>query len=140
MIGMIKTDENIKQGVQSEEKPIPEANEQVMMMFDALEKNYNEDKINERVEALRKFREEVSVFSLRYDKFESEQQPKLKGLPVFDKGLKFYNEHNELIIQELDNEIKRSEQEIAGIKAFREKQLKAMMMVLHANPHTLHSI
>jgi hypothetical protein len=91
---MVETNENIKQCVQSEDKPIPEADEQVMMMFDALEKSYNEEKINERVEALRKFREEVSVFSLRYAKFESEQQPKLKGLPVFDKGLKFYNEHN----------------------------------------------
>ena len=94
--------------------------------------------ITQRVEALRKFKEEVSVFSLKYGKFESEQQPKL-GLPVFEKGLNFYTDHNVQIIQELDNEIKRTEKEIDGVKAFREKQLKVMMMVLHATPLTMPS-
>ena len=131
---MVEANEEIKQGVQPQDKPTPDADEQVKMIFEALEKNYNEDKITERVEALRKFRDEVSVFSLRYAKFESEQQPKLKGLPVFDKGLKFYNEHNEQIMQELDKEIKRTEKEIAGVKAFRELQLKQMMLVLHSSP------
>ncbi len=76
------------------------------------------------MEAYRKFKEEVSVFSLKYAKFESEQQPKLKGLPVFYRGLKFYNELNVQIIQELDNEINRTEKEIEGFKAVREIQLK----------------
>ena len=91
---MVETNVEITQGVQPQEKPTPNADEQVTIMLEALEKNYNEDKITERVEALRNFREEVSFFSLRYAKFESEQQPKLKGLPVFEKGLKFYNDHN----------------------------------------------
>ena len=41
-----------------------DADEAALMMIDALEKNYKTEKINERMEALRKFKEEVSVFSL----------------------------------------------------------------------------
>jgi len=41
-------------------------------MIELLEKNCNENKIAERLEALKKFKEEVSVFSLKYGKFESE--------------------------------------------------------------------
>ncbi len=80
--------------------------------------------IGERLEALRKFKEEVreelSVLSLKYAKFESEQQPKLKTVPVFLRGLKFYDELNVQHIQEIDNEIKRTEKEIDACKAFRE--------------------
>ena len=93
--------------------------------------------ITERVEAYRKFKEEISVFSLKYAKFESEQQPKLKVLPVFSKGLKFYNELNLQIIQEIESEIKRTEKELDGVKAFREFQLKQMMMVLNMSPQTM---
>jgi hypothetical protein len=59
-----------------------------------LDKKYNANLINERIEALTKFKEEVSIFSLKYAKFESEHQDKLKSVAVFNKGLKFYNDLN----------------------------------------------
>ena len=43
------------------------------MMIEALEKRHNINLINERIEALKKFKEEVSVHSLTYAKFEAEQ-------------------------------------------------------------------
>ena len=46
---MVKANEEITQGVQPQEKPTSDADEQVTMMFKALEKNYNEEKITERV-------------------------------------------------------------------------------------------
>ena len=137
---MVEANEEIKAWGQPQDNPTPDADDAVSGMIAALEKNYNEEMITERLEALRKFKEEVSVFSLRYAKFESEQQPKLKGLPVFEKGLKFYNEQNLRIIQELDNEIKRSEKEKAGVKAFREIQLKKIMMVFHSTPQTINAL
>ena len=112
---MVEAKEEIKQGAQPQDKPRTEVDEDVSMMIDALEKNYNTEKINERLEALRKFKEEVSVFSLKFAKFESEHQPRLKNLPVFGKGLKFYNEINVQLIQELESEMKRTEKAIEGI-------------------------
>jgi len=61
-------------------------------------------------------------------------------LPVFSKGLLFYNELNLQIIQEIENEIKRTAKELDGVKAFREFQLKQMMMVLHMSTHTITNI
>ena len=69
---MVEANEEIKDWGQPQDKPTPDANEEVSLMIGALEKNYNIDLIRERVEALRKFKEEVSVFSLKYGKFESE--------------------------------------------------------------------
>ncbi len=134
---MVEANEEIKAWGQPQDKPTSDADEQVSIIIETLEKNYNEDMITERVEAYRKFKEEISVFSLKYAKFESEQQPKLKVLPVFSKGLKFYNELNLQIIQEIESEIKRTEKELDGVKAFREFQLKQMMMVLNMSPQTM---
>jgi len=47
--------------------------------------------LNERVDAIKKLKKEVSVHSLTYAKFESEHQYKLKSVPVFARGLKYYN-------------------------------------------------
>ena len=137
---MVEANEEIKAQGQPQDKPTPHADELALIITEALEKNYNEDMVTERVEALRKFQEEISVFSLKYAKFESEQQPKLKNLPVFSKGLLFYNELNLQIIQEIENEIKRTAKELDGVKAFREFQLKQMMMVLHMSTHTITNI
>ena len=93
--------------------------------------------IKERLEALRKFKQEVSVFSLNYAKFESEQQPRLINFPVFEKGLNFYNNLNVQIIQELDNDIKHTENEIEGVKALREFQLKQLKMLFQVTTTTL---
>ncbi len=75
---MVQANEDIKQGAQPQEKPTTDVDEDESIMMDALEKNYNTQKINQRFEALRKFKEEVSVFSLKFTNFESEQQPRLK--------------------------------------------------------------
>ena len=117
---MVEANEEIKAWGQPQDKPTPDADEEVSGMIAALEKNYNENMIKERLEALVEFRKEVSIFSLKYGKFESEQQPKLKTLPVFAKGLKFYDELNLQLIQEIESEIKRTEKEIDACKAFRE--------------------
>ena len=95
--------------------------------MDALDKKYNINLIKERVEALRKFKEEVSVHSLNYAKFESDQQPKLKNVPVFARGLKFYNELNVKLISELESEIKRTEREIDGIQSLKEAKIKQII-------------
>ena len=71
--------------------------------------------LNERVAALKKLKEEVSVHSLTYAKFESEQQPKLKSVPVFGRGLRIYNELTVKLIAEVESEIKRTEKEVNGI-------------------------
>jgi len=115
---MVEANEDIKQSTQPQDKPTKDYDLD-SIMIDALEKNYNTDKINERLEALRKFKEEVSAFSLKYAKFESEQQPRLQNLPVFGKGLRYYNEVNSQLIQELESEIKRTEKAIERVKAFR---------------------
>ena len=58
-------------------------------------------------------------------------------MPVFSKGLLFYNELNLQIIQEIESEIKRTAKELDGVKAFREFQLKQIMMVLHMPPSNI---
>jgi len=68
---MVEADEEIKAWGQPQEKPTPDGDNEVAMIK-ALEKNYNETMIEERLDALRKFKQEVSVFSLKYGKFESE--------------------------------------------------------------------
>ena len=93
-------------------------------MIQALEKRHNINLINERIEALKKFKEEVSVHSLTYAKFEAEQQPRLKNVQVFQKGLKFYNNLNVQIIQELQSEIQRTEKEAENIQKVKEAQMK----------------
>ncbi len=94
------------------------------MMIQAIEKRHNINLINERIEALKKFKEEVSVHSLTYAKFEAEQQPRLKNVQVFQKGLKFYNNLNVQIIQELQSEIQRTEKEAENIQKVKEAQMK----------------
>ena len=93
-------------------------------MIQAIEKRHNINLINERIEALKKFKEEVSVHSLTYAKFEAEQQPRLKNVQVFQKGLKFYNNLNVQIIQELQSEIQRTEKEAENIQKVKEAQMK----------------
>ena len=95
---MVEANKEINEGAQPQDNFTPGADQDISATIDALDKDYNEDLIKERLEALRKFKEEVSVFSLKYAKFESEQQPKLKNLAVFNRGLKFYNELNVQII------------------------------------------
>ncbi len=48
-------------------------------------------------------------------------------MPVFGKGLKFYNEQNVKIIAELESEIKRTEREAEGIQKVKEAQIKLIL-------------
>lgn len=98
-------------------------------MIQAIEKRHNINLINERIEALKKFKEEVSVHSLTYAKFEAEQQPRLKNVQVFQKGLKFYNNLNVQIIQELQSEIQRTEKEAQDFEKLKENQIKHLKSV-----------
>jgi len=82
--------------------------EEISLVMDVLEKKYSVGLIKARVAALEKFKSEVCAFSLTYAKLEFEEQPKLKSVPVFMKGLNFYNELNLQIIKELEAEIKRT--------------------------------
>ena len=70
---MVEANKEINEGAQPQDILTPGADQNIAAIIDALEKNYNEDLIKERLEAYRKFKEEVSVFSLKYAKFESEQ-------------------------------------------------------------------
>jgi hypothetical protein len=92
--------------------------------------------IKDRVAALKKLKEEVSVQSLIYAKFESEEQPKLKGLPVFEKGLQYYAGLNMQPINELDREIARTEKEVDGISALVEEQLNQYLSLFSMTTHT----
>ena len=69
---MVEANEEIKAWEQPKDRPNPDADEEVARLNEACENNYNENMIGERLEALRKFKEEVSVFNLKYGKFESE--------------------------------------------------------------------
>ena len=91
---MVEANKDINEDAQPQDKLTLGADQDVSFIIDALEKNFNEGMIKDRLEAYRKLKEEVSVFSLKYAKFELEHQPMIKGLPVFNKGLKFYNELN----------------------------------------------
>ena len=70
---MVEASKEINEGVQPQDNLTPGTDQDVSFIINELEKNYNEDLIKERLEAYRKFKEEVSVFSLKYAKFESEQ-------------------------------------------------------------------
>ena len=105
--------------------------------MDALEKKYSVELINERIEALKKFKQEVSAFSLTYAKLEFEEQPKLKSVPVFMKGLNFYNELNLQIIQELEAEIKRTQLEMEGIQSLKEAQLNKIAELLSMTTYSM---
>jgi len=60
-------------------------------------------------------------------------------VPVFARGLKFYDELNVQLIQELDSEIKRTEKEIDVYKAFREFQLNQMAILFNMVPQTMNT-
>jgi len=57
---------------------------------------------------------------MSFAKFEQTEQPKLKNVAVFGKGVDVYNNLTMQIIQELDADITRSEAEDRQQKLFKE--------------------
>lgn len=58
-------------------------------------------------------------------------------MPVFERGLKFYNEISGQIITELESEIKRTEREAEGIQKVKEAQIKQILSAFEITTATL---
>lgn len=91
---MVEANEEKKVDMQLQDKQKTNADETVSGILDLLDRSLSVGLINERVNALKKLKQEVSVHSLIFAKFEAEHQPKMKSVPVFSKGVKFYNKIN----------------------------------------------
>ena len=72
-----------------------------------------------------------------FSSFERDQQPKLKCVPVFAKGVKYYSDLSDQILQELESDIDRTQKEAEGLKILKEAQLKQLSMLFEMNTHNL---
>ena len=69
---MVEANEEVKIEAQPQDSNSTCGDEEISVIMDVLDKKYNIDLIKERVAALTKFKEEISIHSLTYAKFESE--------------------------------------------------------------------
>jgi hypothetical protein len=102
------------------------------LLIEALNKKYdlNSRFINERIPTLKKLKEEISIFSLKFSEFEAEKQPKHRLVPVFAKGAAFYTGLTLQIIQELDADIKRTEKELELQQEIKDSKITAILEML----------
>jgi hypothetical protein len=69
---MVEANEEVKIMAQPQDSNSTGGDDEISIVMDALDRKYNIDLIKERVEALTKFKQEISIHSLTYAKFESE--------------------------------------------------------------------
>ena len=86
--------------------------------------------VSERIEAYRKFKQEVSAFSLRFADFEQAEQARLPEMKVFKKGLSWFTQHFVEIIKELDNEITDTNKAFEILDKQHENSVQSLMQVL----------
>jgi hypothetical protein len=81
----------------------------------------------ERIDALRKLRERVSLNSLIFNEFEAIEQPKLKAVPVFLNGSEECTALSLKVIRSIEADIARTEDLVQNLNKQKEAQVKRIL-------------
>ena len=104
---------------QPQEKQTPGASDATTRMIESMELKFSENSVvlSERVDILKQLKEEQSLLSLKFAKFNAEQIGKLKSGSMFARGLPFYTDLQTQVIQELEKDIARHEKALQDQRA-----------------------
>ena len=73
-----------------------------------------------------------------FNKLQADEQQKIKNLPVFAKDAQFYNDLTKLFLDELDKDIRRTEEEINALLRVKDAKLKNLLDIFDCNHHGFH--